>query len=250
MSENKYKPDEVVVDVWGDFAMFAPPESSAERVSYSVPTPSAMRNFLNSIYAKPIEFYYQITQIEVIKLGGQIVIMKNEVKSKIDRKKVLDGKDVTIYLNGKGPDGRGERTQRNYVYLKDVYYRIHAKIVLQNSAGEGVNLASIKHQFEKRRDSGKCFSQPFLGTRECMAFFAKPNYELKPIQETRNFGIMLYDVFDPRANVPLDTSAKKLKKDHESSYPGKTDIMFYSCVMTDGIIDVPLIDSEEVKKVV
>ena len=67
MSGDRAKRSEVAVDVWGKIAMFTPPESKIERVSYSVPTPSACRGILCSIYLKPIEFYYEIKRIEVMK---------------------------------------------------------------------------------------------------------------------------------------------------------------------------------------
>lgn len=241
MSENKYKPDEVVVDVWGDFAMFARPESSPNHVTYPVPTPSAMRNLLCAIYAKPKEFYYQITKIEIMNPVKTIAIKKNEIKSKADRNKIIKNENATIYLNGKAKDNRAERTQRNYIYLKDVYYRIYAKLVLNNACEKNITITSIRQQFERRVTNGKCFSQPFLGTRECMAFFSKPNFSIKPIKKSENFGNMLYDVFDPRINVPINTA------DNENS--GKKNIMFYSCQMVEGVINVPSVEEEEVKKI-
>lgn len=234
---------DVVVDIWGDYALFAPPESSTEHVTYSVPTPSAMRNFLSAIYAKPKEFYYQITAIEVIKPGTTIAIMKNEVKAKISRQALLsEKKDPSIILTDKKYDkGRGYRTQRNYIYLKDVYYRVYADIVIKQGCEDRVNKSSVVHQFEKRRDKGKCFYQPFLGTRECMAFFSDVDQALKPIRLSQNYGYMLYDVFDPRTNIPLDTSSKENK--------GITNVMFYQAQMINGQIKVPPVESEEVKKI-
>lgn len=44
--------DEVCLEVWGDFACFAPPYGKVERLTYPVPTPSAVRGILSSIYAK------------------------------------------------------------------------------------------------------------------------------------------------------------------------------------------------------
>ena len=34
---------EVILEVWGDFACFSKPESKVERLTYPVPTPSAVR---------------------------------------------------------------------------------------------------------------------------------------------------------------------------------------------------------------
>lgn len=57
---------DVVVDIWGDFAMFTRPDCKVERATYYCPTPSACRNILNAIYFKPPEFYYEITGIEIM----------------------------------------------------------------------------------------------------------------------------------------------------------------------------------------
>ena len=39
--------------VTGDYACFARPEMKVERVSYDVPTPSALEGLIKSIYWKP-----------------------------------------------------------------------------------------------------------------------------------------------------------------------------------------------------
>lgn len=57
----------VCVDVWGDWAMFTRPDSHVERATYPIPTPAACRGVLSAIYNKPVEFYYEITQIDVMK---------------------------------------------------------------------------------------------------------------------------------------------------------------------------------------
>ena len=54
---------EVILEVWGDFACFSKPESKVERLTYPVPTPSAVRGILSSIYDKPREFVWQVNRI-------------------------------------------------------------------------------------------------------------------------------------------------------------------------------------------
>ena len=58
---------QVTITVWGDFALFSRPEGKVERITYPVPTPSAVRGMLASIYSKPAEFYWQVQRIEVLK---------------------------------------------------------------------------------------------------------------------------------------------------------------------------------------
>ena len=74
---------EIVLEVWGDFACFSDPAGGkVERMTYPVPTPSAARGILSSIYCKPAEFYYQITRIEALNPIRYISFKRNEIKSK------------------------------------------------------------------------------------------------------------------------------------------------------------------------
>ena len=85
--------------------------------------------------------------------------------------------------------------------------------------------------FERRASKGQCFTQPYLGTRECSASFRLVNLETdvlnSPIAENRDLGIMLYDM------------------DFESNLKNPPAI-FYRARMENGIIIVPPKDSEEI----
>ena len=43
----------ISVDLWGDYAAFAPPNGKLERTTPPAPTPSAIRGILSAIYSKP-----------------------------------------------------------------------------------------------------------------------------------------------------------------------------------------------------
>ena len=86
--------------------------------------------------------------------------------------------------------------------------------------------------FERRARKGQCFNMPYLGCREFSCnfrFIEDAAKELpKPIDETRDLGFMLYDmdfsdVKDPRP-------------------------MFFRARLEKGVVVIPPIDSEEVKK--
>ncbi|MFN3872564.1 MAG: CRISPR-associated protein Cas5, partial [Ignavibacterium sp.] len=51
MNNLNHKP--FCLEVWGDYACFTRPEMKVERVSYDVPTPSAVRAVFESIFWKP-----------------------------------------------------------------------------------------------------------------------------------------------------------------------------------------------------
>ena len=107
---------EISVTVWGDLACFTSPTTKVERLSQAVPTPSAARGILSSVYAKPKEFFWMVTKIEVLKPIRYISVRRNEVKS--------------ILGNNMEPiSAEDERTQRQTVFLYDVRYRITAQIV-------------------------------------------------------------------------------------------------------------------------
>ena len=86
--------NEIKIEVWGDFACFSRPESKVERLTYPVITPSAARGILSAVYSKPVEFYWQIRQIEVLKPIRYATFKRNEViNSKISKKNMEILKD-------------------------------------------------------------------------------------------------------------------------------------------------------------
>lgn len=221
MSEYTYP--YVTVDLWGDIASFTQPESKVERRTYPVITPSAARGALCAIYMKPIEFYYQIRKIQVINEGRSFMVRRNEVTKKAD----IKNHPIIVEEN---------HTRRYTEYLRNVYYRITAEMIPIN----GTDGKKIKHEFEQRLKNGKCFYQPFLGTKECLAFFSSADESKKPTDKNEDFGIMLYDVFDIRKNIPLDTSKKNTNITYRS---------FYHAKMIHGTINVPSYESAEIYKI-
>ena len=140
-----------------------------------------------------------------------------------------------------------KRQQKNSLLLKDVRYRIWAKMeyrsvakrmtegnVFTHEPGNDENPMKYYQMFERRASKGQCFNQPYLGTREFSAAFrlvdtvseALPP-ALSPEQGgDRDLGIMLYDL----------------------DFTDKNDIqaMFYRAEMKHGVIIVPSLNSEEI----
>lgn len=222
--------EEIVIDVWGDYACFTRPEFKVERVSYECITPSAARGILNAIYSKPKEFYYQITAIDIINPIKTINIKKNEFCKKTDSKTLKPIYQIK--------DGKTNLTQRNNIYLKNVYYRIHAKIKKQVGCNKSLN--GIYEQFNRRVEKGKCYFEPCLGTRECLCYFSKPNTDKQPLKLNKSLGIMLYDVFNIENNIPLDTN----KQCHEDIFQPS----FFDANIVNGSITVPSFNSNLVYK--
>lgn len=213
------------MEVWGDMACFTRPELKVERVSYDVITPSAARAIFESIFWKDA-IRWEVTKIEILNPIKWTSVRRNEVGA-------VAGKNIkSIYIEEK-------RQQKNALLLKDVCYRIYAKLIfipvrdrknLKHEPGFDENPGKYNAMFERRAAKGQCFNQPYLGTREFAASFqfVDPSVgDLRPaIEEDRDFGIMLYD---------MDFS------DINNVQP-----MFYRAKMVQGMIMVPAYNSEEI----
>lgn len=223
------QPD-IAVEVWGGLACFTRPECKVERFTYPLPNPSAARGILSSIYSKPAEFFWQVTQIEVLNRIRYISFMRNEVKNKIGASRACP--EIIIVDDTKescGNDQKG-RTQRQTVMLKDVRYRILARIIRR--PGADVTDAQLYEQALRRIRAGKCFYQPSLGLKECAAYFEESDMARKPQDINRDIGYMLYDVFDLH-----DFAVRK----EPAPY-----ITLFKASLEGGVMKVPDFDSAEV----
>ena len=163
----EYYDKEFCLEVWGDIACFTRPELKVERVSYDVITPSAARAIFEAIFWKPA-IRWQVTKIEVLNPIRWVSVRRNEVGAVAS--KTMD----SIYIEDK-------RQQKNSLMLRDVRYRIYAKLVFipvrdrrNDATASGhtdENPGKYNAMFERRAAKGQCFNQPYLGTRECAASF-------------------------------------------------------------------------------
>jgi len=209
-------------------ACFTRPELKVERVSYDVITPSAARAIFEAIFWKPA-IHWQVTKIEVLNPIKWTSVRRNEVGAVASKN--------PIFIEEK-------RQQKNTLLLKEVRYRIWAKLefipkrkrttqtdLFGNEEHTDENPAKYNAMFERRASKGQCFTQPYLGTRECSASFRLMNPETdvldSPIAENRDLGIMLYDM-DFEINLKNPPA------------------LFYRARMENGVIIVPPKDSEEI----
>ena len=216
--------ESVTVDFWGDFACFSYPFAKIDRLTSPVPTPSAARGMLDAIYCKPPEFFWAVRKIEVMNPIKYINMARNEPMSPISFPN-NGGKVVPV-------DVQETMNPRLSIMLKDVYYRITADVIMRDTNVTG-NPTGIREQAERRIRKGQCFKQPFLGTRECVAYFSEPDMSRKPIQQSGDFGLMVYDTFilNPHLNCMTESPSS---------------VSLYHCVMNNGVIDVPDYYSDEV----
>jgi CRISPR-associated protein Cas5d len=186
VNKDNYHHPPLTLEVKGPYACFTRPELKSERVSYPVMTPSAARGILEAIYWKP-EFDYVVTAIEVLEPIRWASIRRNEVTSMTSLDWVRKAMaDATVRF-----DVEGDRDQRNTVFLRDVAYRIRAQVRPRPHSGSPE--ATYREQFRRRVDRGACFSQPFLGTRECSASFSGDT-DQAPAPVTEDLGVMLHSI--------------------------------------------------------
>lgn len=227
------------LEVTADYACFTRPEMKVEHVSYDVITPSAARGVFTAIFWKPA-IRWNIQRIEVLKPIRWTSVRRNEV-----------GKVASTL--GDGISIEDDRQQRAGLFLRDVVYRLHAelefvppprrpkvarpmpdRLVAPSERAEWAkdeNPGKYNAIFERRARQGQCFNQPYLGCREFSCAFRLVDdvaSEPEAIKESRDLGFMLYD---------LDFTDEKDPKP-----------AFFRAQMSNGVIEVPRWESDEVRK--
>ena len=184
----------VMVEVWGDYALFTRPEMKVERVSYDVMTPSAARGLLDAIYWHP-GMKWVIDRIYVLNPIRFANIRRNEVSailSAAKAKAAMSGSREELYINTKD-----NIQQRAAMVLQDVHYVIEAHFIMTAKAGPEDNPGKYCDIMRRRLQKGQCYHQPCFGTREFPAHFGTWVGGV-PVtaypEEDRDLGFMLYDL--------------------------------------------------------
>lgn len=198
----------------GALACFTRPELKVERVSYPVMTPSAARGLLEAVVWKPA-IRWHVERIHVLEPIRFVAFRRNEVSTRAPAPAaavVRDGGTVLPYF------ADDDRAQRNTLALRDVAYVVDAHFSLTGRAGPADNVTKFVEIFERRLEKGQCFQQPYLGCREFAAEVEPVSEPPQTIGETRDLGLMLWDVeYAPQRNRPL----------------------FFAARLVDGVLDVP-----------
>ncbi len=215
------------LEVWGGYACFTRPEMKTERVSYDIMTPSAARGLLEAVYWHP-GMRYTIDRIHVCAPIRTMNLRRNEVKSTVSARSartVMDHGQGELYLAASD-----DIQQRATLLLRDVRYVIEAHFdIVKEKAAPGDNDGKFQDILKRRIQRGQFYHQPCFGCREFPAQFRLCE-TLPPCPEElkgeRDLGYMLWgmDYSDPENIRPL----------------------FFRAKLTDGILNVPTRDSEEV----
>ncbi|HDR16590.1 MAG TPA: type I-C CRISPR-associated protein Cas5 [Desulfobacteraceae bacterium] len=234
------------LEVWGELACFTRPEMKVERFSYPVITPSAARGIFDAIYWEGIRdeqgirpyFHWQIERIEVLEMPRYIALRRNEVKGKVPStaRQWMRGTREPEPLWADSDDETTGRTQRQTMALKNVRYRLTARIVPKSNFSGPEQRIKFDSMFERRAKHGKCFQQPFFGCSEFPAFFeyVQPgSLQSSPVALDQHLGWMLYDVFDLRLEVVKSPQLF---------------ISLFDASVVNGVIEIPDFQSEKVRK--
>lgn len=241
----KYQDKEFCLEVRGPLACFTRPEFKVERVSYDVITPSAARAIFEAIFWKPA-IHWEVTKIEVLNPIKWTSIRRNEVNPEFKHDSINGG---AIYID----DGKS-RQQKNTLMLRDVRYRIYAKLIfIPYWKRKETRNSVIDHEekelllktetpskyyaiFKRRAERGQCFTQPYLGCKEFPAEFRlinpnTPNQDI-PIPISQDFGWMFYDL---DYDYSLDYDERNDRPHHS---------LFFHAVMEKGVI---IVDKKQTK---
>lgn len=225
----------IIVD--GDYACFSRPEMKVERVSYDVPTISAIEGLLKSVYWKP-PIEYVVDQIVVFNPIRFTNVRRNEVKNKLSYQSIrgqMNGNDTnpTIYTSE-------DRTQRGAMLLKDVRYGIafHFNLTGQKSTHEGECQEKHYNIILRRLKNGQYFKTPVLGCREFPAksIHLVDSFDLLQVSDELagnvDLGYMLYKMAFRDKGIPVN-------KDWDNpKFSDVADAIFYRPHMIDGVINV------------
>lgn len=209
------------IRIRGDYALFSRPEMKVERVSYDVPTPSALVGLISAVYWHP-GVRYVIDKIIVYRPVNFVNIRRNELSEKISLRFVKDrmqGKNEGSLYSG------DLRTQRACLLLKDVEYGVEFHFALTEDAEPNMTEEKCYNILLRRLRKGQFFHKPCLGCREFPAEVtlvdSLPPSELRG--ET-DLGFMLYDLV--------------YRKDGQGQASDRAEPRFYRPKMCDGVIDV------------
>lgn len=223
--------------VTGDYACFTRPEMKVERVSYDVPTPSALEGLMKCIYWKPA-IRYVVDKIVVFNPIKFTNIRRNEIKEKIGlqsiKKQMNKGEGSPVLYASE------QRTQRAGMVLKDVRYGVEFHFEMTGLRSDQEDETEAKHYniVLRRLKNGQFFQQPHLGCRE---FSVKEirlvdEFDLSDVspelEGDNDLGYMLYGLKFEDGGVPVNEDWENPK------FSDNADAIFYRPHMMNGVIDV------------
>lgn len=177
----------------GELACFARPELKTERVSYSIPTPSALRGILEAILWKPA-VRWCVDEIYLLRPIRYLQFRRNEVNGRASDRVAHLKRDY--YADE-------DRAQRNTIALRDVDYAVTAHMELTGRRGAEDSVRKFEEMFERRMEKGQYVTPPVFGCREFPAIVEPYRGDPAALNHDEDFGWMLHDIRFGAENTPV-----------------------------------------------
>lgn len=221
----------------GPLACFTRPELKSERVTYPLITPSAARGLLESVLWKP-QMRWRIERVKVLSPIAFTSFRRNEVgvvASAPSRSVIESGGEYEPLVV------EDRRQQRNTVALRDVDYVIEARIELTSHASSNDSLAKYVAMFQRRLERGQQFQQGYFGCREFFAQLEPVDENTPaPIDETRDLGLMLWDMEFVESNEKKGPRRRTLTwRTPDGIKGGFARPVFFAARLVNGVMEVP-----------
>ncbi|WP_230660578.1 CRISPR-associated protein Cas5 [Psychrobacter sp. I-STPA10] len=181
---------DISMEISGDCAMWARPDTGSTPTSYPIPTWSAVKGIFEAIvFLKSGNAWIRPTHVEICKRVNENGGLINYQQYTTNYRGPLQSNTIGAF-------------QFNATILTDVCYRIYATI--ENGSGKPLRYGDnpchrLQAMFERRLSKGQCYKTPCLGWNEFTANywgkFREDEYEVdKSINE--NLVSVLNQVFD------------------------------------------------------
>lgn len=225
----------------GNEACFTKPELKVERVSYDVPTPSALIGLIKAIYWDPA-IEYVLDKFAVLNPIVHATMKKNEVSTIVSlddiKKQMADNShDICIYTGLSK-----NRTQRVTNYLKNVRYVVKFHFEMTGIKSENGNDNPAKHYniLKRRLKKGQHYKLPCLGLSEMPTTKIELVHGIDESLISQeiidmgdvDLGFMLYGLNFEDGGIPINNDWKNPVFSNESS------AVYYHPHMINGIVDV------------
>ena len=175
----------------GPWACFTQPAFKVERVSYQVPTPSAVRGIYEAILWRPA-IRWVIKRITVLKPIRWFEFRTNELKQGMaapSKTMLAEGGELKPFF------ASDHRTQRSTLCLRDVDYIFDATFELTDKAGPTDTVEKFVSMFTRRMEIGQYFHAPYFGIREFVAECTPaPDPRPTPVLDSADLGLMIHDI--------------------------------------------------------
>jgi len=149
-----------VIEVAGDFAMFCQTSAALNRVTYQIPTPSALRGMLKGVYHSNALFPIPL-RVEFLSPPRTVSVPQTMIRNSV------------IGYSRAIPADKTQRAPQGALYIQKPAYRITYEV----RAMEAKKIRTLR----RRLETGASENPPYLGTRECGVDITLPTD--RPIQD-------------------------------------------------------------------